>query len=396
MNKNIRKIISMAVMTSMIALPTFGATSVTPVVKAPYTVSEFSVMIGSSVFSLDFANDVKNEAVIQNAIVNNKGELLVHTTDDTWVNNATGATPTHEELASLVITSINNAVIEATAIEVPTIITPTTPTTPAGGTGSNGSSGGSSTVPTAVSFEDAVGAFKNDINLEKVDNNKFVMKIPKVIGFKGLASSLVYDQQVQNNLRISGILPQTIIKVNDALDPLNNTYDITVKDDLYSRIVVLDVTGLYLTGEVANTVDVNMLTKSVADNRLGDDATLSQVIANLGNYISIVQSYNNVISIVSALPIGSAKNTLDYADELFDTLTIDGVTPISIIPIRDTEDGCMQYTVTMPKNLVTGNITLTMDGLFMTNHPGVTSSASIVKAITVGLDSQPEEIREQD
>ncbi|MCB2342547.1 hypothetical protein [Clostridium estertheticum] len=407
MNKNIRKIIAMAVITSMIALPTFGATSVTPVVKAPYTVSEFSVMIGSSVFSLDFANDVKNEAVMQNAIVNNKGELLVHTTDDAWVNNATGATPTHEELASLVITSINNAVVEATAIEVPTIITPTTPTTPitpitptpttpAGGTGSTGSSGGSSTVPTAVSFEDAVGAFKNDINLEKVDNNKFVLKIPKVIGFKGLASSLVYDQQVQNNLRISGILPQTIIKVNDALDPLNNTYDITVKDDLDSRIVVLDVTGLYLTGEVENTVDVNMLTKSVADNRLDDDATLSQVIANLGNYISIVQSYNNVISIVSALPIGSAKNTLDYADELFDTLTIDGVTPISIIPIRDTEDGCMQYTVTMPKNLVTGNITLTMDGLFMTNHPGVTSSASIVKAITVGLDSQPEETREQD
>lgn len=378
MNKNIRKIIAMMVITSMISLPVFGATIVTPVAKVPYTVSEFSVIIGSSVFSLDFANDAKNEAVIENAIVNNKGEILVHTTDDTWVNNSTGGTPTHEELSSLVITSINNAVVEATAIDVPT----TSTTTP--------------TAPTAVSFEDAVGAFKDDINLEKVDNNKFVLKIPKIIKFQGIASSLVYDQQVQNNLRISGILPQTIIKVDDALDPLNNTYNITVKDDLVAKTVVLDVTGLYLTGDVANTADVNMLTKSVADNRLGDDATLSQVVAKLGDYISIVQAYNNVISIVSTLPIGSSGNTLDYADELFDTLTINGVTPSSIIPLRDTEEGCMQYTVTMPENFVTGNITLAMDGLFMTNHPDVTSSASIVKPITVGIDSKPEETPEQD
>lgn len=71
-----------AALSTISASNTYGATTAMP---------SGTVVIGSNAFSLDYANDAKNENEISSAIVAG-GDVYVKTYDNTWVNNSTSVT----------------------------------------------------------------------------------------------------------------------------------------------------------------------------------------------------------------------------------------------------------------------------------------------------------------
>ncbi|MBU3216903.1 hypothetical protein LL033_14780 [Clostridium estertheticum] len=71
-----------AALSTISASKTYGATTAMP---------GGTVVIGSHAFSLDYANDPKNENEISSAIVTG-GDVYVKTYDNTWVNNSTSVT----------------------------------------------------------------------------------------------------------------------------------------------------------------------------------------------------------------------------------------------------------------------------------------------------------------
>ncbi|MBU3185254.1 hypothetical protein [Clostridium estertheticum] len=68
-----------AALSTISASKTYGATTAMP---------GGTVVIGSHAFSLDYANDTKNENEISSALLTG-GDVYVKVFDNTWVNNAT-------------------------------------------------------------------------------------------------------------------------------------------------------------------------------------------------------------------------------------------------------------------------------------------------------------------
>ncbi|MBW9159496.1 hypothetical protein [Clostridium tagluense] len=53
-------------------------------------IPNFSVVIGANMYTLDYANDLKNENQIRDAVVKHKGDIFIKTDDSKWIKNDGG------------------------------------------------------------------------------------------------------------------------------------------------------------------------------------------------------------------------------------------------------------------------------------------------------------------
>ncbi|MBX4264106.1 hypothetical protein [Clostridium estertheticum] len=53
-------------------------------------VPNFSVVIGDSMYTLEYANDLNNASLINEAVVKNKGDIFIKTDDNGWIKNSNG------------------------------------------------------------------------------------------------------------------------------------------------------------------------------------------------------------------------------------------------------------------------------------------------------------------
>ena len=56
---------------------------------AKYSVPDFSVMIGDKLYTLDYANDKKDEVEIAKAVIENVGDIYIKVTGSEWIDNST-------------------------------------------------------------------------------------------------------------------------------------------------------------------------------------------------------------------------------------------------------------------------------------------------------------------
>ena len=101
------KIIAAVLIAGQLAIPVFADTA-----GATLSPPEFSVVIGSNVYTLDYANDPINQAVISDAIVHiGNGKIYVQTVRYNWIDNQTGMTLIGIGENNVIVTSINGSPI---------------------------------------------------------------------------------------------------------------------------------------------------------------------------------------------------------------------------------------------------------------------------------------------
>jgi len=105
---NIKKILAMSLIVAQLSIPALAA---------DFTVPEFSILIGSSVYELDYANDSKNESVISEALVANRGDIFIQTSKGAWIRNSTGLAVAKTVIDAITVTSFNGKAIEGTNFE---------------------------------------------------------------------------------------------------------------------------------------------------------------------------------------------------------------------------------------------------------------------------------------
>ncbi|MBZ9634705.1 hypothetical protein [Clostridium sp. FP1] len=85
--KNFKSIIMMGFMLLLVMLSkpvmAIGLSSFTDI-------PNFSVVIGANMYTLDYANDLKNENQIRDAVVKHKGDIFIKTGDSKWIKNDGG------------------------------------------------------------------------------------------------------------------------------------------------------------------------------------------------------------------------------------------------------------------------------------------------------------------
>lgn len=216
---NIRKIIVMSLMIAQLTLPTFAKTLTQAMVEGntatEVVIPEFSVVIGNSVYDLNFANDIKNKVLISKAIVDNKGMVYIQTVKGTWINNETG-TPVAVNVIDKAIITLSNAISE----------------------------------------------LNSELNFSKTNNNEFTLKIPQVVKVYGVDSGLIFDKQVFDSLKVDMIKPTSIIKIAEFVNSGYNTYIITMPSNVVSGDVTISIDGLYLSNN-SETTTSTIFTKTV-------------------------------------------------------------------------------------------------------------------------------------
>ncbi|MBU3155318.1 MucBP domain-containing protein [Clostridium estertheticum] len=75
---------------ALILMLTMGSISGGAVELDKYSVPDFSIMIGTKLYTLDYANDQKKEMEITKAITENVGDIYIKTTGSEWTNNSSG------------------------------------------------------------------------------------------------------------------------------------------------------------------------------------------------------------------------------------------------------------------------------------------------------------------
>ncbi|MBU3156422.1 hypothetical protein [Clostridium estertheticum] len=105
---NIKKILAMSLIVAQLSIPALAV---------DFTVPEFSILIGSSVYELGYANDSKNADVISEALVHSEGDIYIQTSKGTWISNSTGLTVAKSLIDNITITKFNGKAIESTDFE---------------------------------------------------------------------------------------------------------------------------------------------------------------------------------------------------------------------------------------------------------------------------------------
>jgi len=115
MNK-LKGILVLSLLLSMVSI------SARAVELGKYNVPEFSIMIGSRLYTLDYANDKKEELEITKAITENAGGIFVKTTGSDWIDNSTGKVATAIELDKLDVEYFNGVAVVTPPAEEGAII----------------------------------------------------------------------------------------------------------------------------------------------------------------------------------------------------------------------------------------------------------------------------------
>ncbi|MCB2308906.1 hypothetical protein LGL08_20805 [Clostridium estertheticum] len=105
---NIKKILAMSLIVAQLSIPALAVN---------FTVPEFSILIGSSVYELQYANDSKNASAISEALANSEGDIYIQTSKGTWISNSTGLAVAKSLIDNITITSFNGKAIESTDFE---------------------------------------------------------------------------------------------------------------------------------------------------------------------------------------------------------------------------------------------------------------------------------------
>lgn len=121
LGKMLKKVLSVVVILSMLSMPVFATTPTVETNPEVFTVPEFSVIIGNSVFEMNWANNVSNESSIMDAIINSTGDIYVQTFKGTWFSNTTGNEIDTSELTGLLVVSFNGVQMSPTQIELPVV-----------------------------------------------------------------------------------------------------------------------------------------------------------------------------------------------------------------------------------------------------------------------------------
>ena len=105
---NIKKILAMSLIVAQLSIPTLAV---------DFTVPEFSILIGSSVYELEYANDSKNASIISEALVHSEGDIYIQTIKGTWISNSTGLAVVKTLIDNITITNFNGKAIESKDFE---------------------------------------------------------------------------------------------------------------------------------------------------------------------------------------------------------------------------------------------------------------------------------------
>ncbi|MCB2354964.1 hypothetical protein [Clostridium estertheticum] len=96
-------------------------------------VPDFAVVIGDSMYTLDYANNLNNVSLINDAIIKNKGDVFIKTDDTGWIKNSNG-TQVNKDSVNISTIRYNNgqaivasvpATSNVTKIQIDPIITKT-------------------------------------------------------------------------------------------------------------------------------------------------------------------------------------------------------------------------------------------------------------------------------
>ncbi|MBU3213934.1 hypothetical protein LL033_14230 [Clostridium estertheticum] len=95
---------------------------VTAIEVAKYSVPDFSIMIGNRLYTLEYANDKKDESEITNAIAGNIGDIYIKTTGDNWIDNSTGGEVAVSTISKLDVKFFNGVAVETPPVKKGSII----------------------------------------------------------------------------------------------------------------------------------------------------------------------------------------------------------------------------------------------------------------------------------
>ncbi|MBU3101568.1 MULTISPECIES: hypothetical protein [Clostridium] len=93
----------------MIAMSSISASAVE---LDKYSVPDFSIMIGTKLYTLDYANDQKKEVEITKAITENLGDIYIKTTGSEWTNNSSGKVVEVSIINKLEVKTFNGVEVE--------------------------------------------------------------------------------------------------------------------------------------------------------------------------------------------------------------------------------------------------------------------------------------------
>ncbi|MCB2357891.1 MucBP domain-containing protein [Clostridium estertheticum] len=91
---------------------TMGSISAMAVELDKYSVPDFSIMIGSKLYTLDYANDQKKEVEIRKAVTENVGDIYIKTTGGEWLNNSSGKVVEVSIINKLEVKTFNGVDVE--------------------------------------------------------------------------------------------------------------------------------------------------------------------------------------------------------------------------------------------------------------------------------------------
>ena len=91
--------------------------SVMAVEVTKYPVPDFSIMIGSKLYTLDYANDKKKELEITKAVIENSGDIYIKITGSEWINNSTGEATTASIVDKLEVKFFNGVAVVTPPVE---------------------------------------------------------------------------------------------------------------------------------------------------------------------------------------------------------------------------------------------------------------------------------------
>lgn len=112
----LKEVLAYSMIVAILSSPATLSRQVMATEVAKYSVPDFSIMIGNKLYTLDYANNEKDEAEITNAIAGNIGDIYIKTTGDNWIDNSTGG-----EVAVSTINKLDVKFFNGVAVETPSV-----------------------------------------------------------------------------------------------------------------------------------------------------------------------------------------------------------------------------------------------------------------------------------
>jgi len=181
----------------------------------------FSVLIGTNLYSLDYANNSKNEIEISKAMMANSGEIYLKTDENGWIGNTQSS-------------SVSKDSVDVTKIKF-----------------NDGEAVGNSSANTNILLEKAVYNFNNRVHFYNLGNSDARLEITEdTATYNG--ETLNYNEAILNNLLINDISPLSIVKAQTLVKG-TEIYVISLAKPLdLNASVNLNIKGMYFESDPLN------------------------------------------------------------------------------------------------------------------------------------------------